>query len=420
MSAPPMPQTIAVDLTPVLPGGDNGGAKVLALALVRSLAAALPDSRFVLLTQASSHEELAALDASNVRRVMTVGNAAAGARTQLFALASRVLAHCPHFVRRIAARAGYGLHAMLKRPHGAGPVAAVGADLLFCPFTAPTYRERGVPVVSTLYDLQFAEYPQFFTVEDALLRERAFHAAMRDATRLAAISDFSRAAAARAAGDDAGKIRTVLLRLPPPSSPASGDSAVLARHGLESGAYLLYPANFWKHKNHEVLLAAFALALREGLPATTKLVFSGAPGARMEWMRRAAAALGLADRVVFAGFLPPAEFAMLLRRARALVFPSLYEGFGLPVVEAMATGVPVACSRVTALPEVAGDAAHYFDPRDPRDVARALVAIAGNETLRSELTARGRLRARELTDVGRMTGEYLALFGEALAEKGAA
>jgi glycosyltransferase involved in cell wall biosynthesis len=399
--------TIVVDLTPVLPGGENGGAKVFALELVRRLSALAPGTQLVLLTQAASHEELAALDAANVRRVMALGPEAAARRGRLAGLAGWVLGRVPVSLRAQAGAIAYRAHALLKR-RGAGRVLReLRADLLFCPFTAPTFREPGIPTVCTIYDLQFAAYPQFFSPDDCVQRERAFRDACRHADRLAAISDFTRAAAISAAALDPARIRTIPLE--------TGDRLFLSHGGTRGvSPILVYPANFWRHKNHEMLLTAFAIACRSGLPADVRLVCTGAPGARRDWLERVTRGMGLGGRVEFPGFLPREELRGLLVGARGLVFPSLYEGFGLPVVEAMAAGVPVACGNTTSLPEVAGDAALFFDPRIPDAMARAMVALAGDEDLRARLIESGRRRAAAFADPDRMAASYWALFAEAL------
>jgi glycosyltransferase involved in cell wall biosynthesis len=397
-------RTVAVDLTPVLPGGENGGAKLFAVELVRGLARAAPAMQLVLLTQAASHDELASLDADNVRRIRVVG-----------AAATAVLHRWPDPLRRMAARAGYRVHGLMKRAGGRRALRALGVDLLFCPFTAPTFHEPGIPVVCTLHDLQFAAYPQFFAVEDAVLREEAFRAACRVATAIAAISEFSRGAALAQGAPDAGRVHVLPLRLAGTGRFVGTDPRAATGLGLTPRRYFLYPANYWKHKNHEMLLAGFGLARREGLPADIKLVCTGAPGARQSGLEEAARRMGLGDVAVFAGYRPRADLDALMAHSAGLVFPSLYEGFGLPLAEAMAAGVPVACSDRTALPEVAADAALLFDPRRPDALARALVALATDEALRTRLVAAGERRAREYTDADRMAREYLALFERALA-----
>jgi glycosyltransferase involved in cell wall biosynthesis len=404
-------ETIAIDLTPVLPGGENGGAKRFALEIVRRLAAQQPHTRFVLLTQAASHDELAPLEGPNVTRFQAVGSVASGARNRTFGAAARLVRHAPAAVKRAAARVGYQLHRQLKRG-AATPLREIGARLLFCPFTAPTYAVPGVPVVCTVYDQQYRAYPQFFAVEDVIQRERAFRDACDRASALAAISDFSRDEAIAAGGLDPARITTIPLRMGLPVA-ASGGESVLGKWGLEPGRYLLYPANFWKHKNHEMLLTAYGIACRREARFGCKLVLTGAPSERGAWIARAAAAMGLGDRVVFPGFVDEGDLALLLARSAGLVFPSLYEGFGLPVVEAMASGVPVACSDTTALGETAGEAALRFDPRMPELIAEAMVRLATDEPLRESLVLRGRERALHFAGADRMARDYWALFRKA-------
>ena len=100
-----------------------------------------------------------------------------------------------------------------------------------------------------------------------------------------------------------------------------------------------------------------------------------------------------ADHILFPGYLANAELLALVTNSAGVIFPSLYEGFGLPVIEAMATGVPVACSNVTSLPEVAGDAAILFDPRIPEQIAQAMISLAHDKELTARLVQAGDARA---------------------------
>lgn len=411
--------TIAVDLTPVLPGGENGGAKIFVLELLRRLADKAPQTQFVLLTQAASHQELAALERPNMRRLMVIGPAETTPfRPRLPGFASRVLSRLPGRLRSAVSRLGYSLNAALKRSGSGALLRGMGADLLFCPFTAPTYFELGIPTVCTIYDLQYRTYPEFFTAEDAAHRDRTFRDACRRATALAAISDYSRDSAITHGGLDPARIRTIHLRMAQRiATGAASDKGILDLLGLTPRRYLIYPANFWKHKNHEMLLTAFGMACRNGLAPDIKLVCTGAPGARQQWLTSAAHAMNLGGRILFPGFLPHAELATLMTHCNGVVFPSLYEGFGLPVIEAMAAGVPVACSNTTSLPEVAADAAILFNPRVPTQIAQALVSLVDDTALRTKLIQAGYHRATEFSDMGRMADEYWDLFQYAMANR---
>jgi glycosyltransferase involved in cell wall biosynthesis len=409
-------RTIAVDLTPVLPGGENGGAKVFVLELLRRLAERTPQTQFVLLTQAATHEELAALDCANVQRLMILeASAPPTVRSLATRVSSRLLTHLPGRFRPIAERLGYSALISLKRTGSRSRLFDLDVDLLFCPFTAPTYFEFGIPTVCVIYDLQYKAYPEFFAPADVAHRNRTFIEAARRSTALAAISDYSREVAIAEGKLDPASIKTIHLHISQHSlRNAPRDESILGRLRLTAGKYLIYPANFWKHKNHEMLLTAFGLARRCGLADDIRLVCTGAPGERQHWLQRAARALGLDDHILFPGYLANAELLALVANSAGVVFPSLYEGFGLPVIEAMATGVPVACSNVTSLPEVAGDAAILFDPRIPEQIAQAMISLSHDNELTARLVRLGEVRAAQFSDSRLMAEQYWELFQSAV------
>lgn len=410
---------IAVDLTPVLPGGTNGGAKIFVLELLRRLAIMAPETQFVLLTQAAAHDELASLDRANVRRHMVVGAAEVVTMDRrLLRLVARVVPHLPSAkIRRIVSRVSYELISMFKRNHSLPLVRDKNADLLFCPFTAPTYFVPGIPTVCTIYDLQYKTYPDFFSADDVAQRDRTFKEACQKSTMLTAISDYSRDSAIAWGRLDPARIKTIYLRMARRAGDyVPSDEAILDRVGVTSQKYLFYSANFWKHKNHEMLFAAFGMACHGGLSDDVKLVCTGAPDARQAWLKQAVRAMGLGDRILFPGFLPTGEFAALMANSRGVIFPSLYEGFGLPVVEAMAAGIPVACSNTTSLPEVAADAALLFNPKIPIEIAQAIESLANDDELRARLVQAGQARAVEFLDSDRMAEEYWELFQHAVGD----
>src|ERR1700737_4777710 len=236
-------RTIGVDLTPVLPGGENGGAKVFVLELLRRLAEIAPQAEFVLLTQATAHEELAALDSTNVRRLMVLDVSPSPALRSLGTkVVSRVLAHLPGRLRRAAARLRYALLTLSKRTGSRSLLRDLGVDLLFCPFTAPTYFELGVPTVSVIYDLQYKTYPEFFPEADVAQRDRTFVEAARRSTALVAISEYSRQAAIEHGRLDPAHIKTVHLHISQHSlRNAARDESILDRLQLVAGQHLIYP-----------------------------------------------------------------------------------------------------------------------------------------------------------------------------------
>ncbi len=412
-------RTIAVDLTPVLPGGENGGAKVFVLELLRILAEMEPETRFILLTQESAHKELSFLDRPNVKRMMVRSSFAANPSGERSGFASTPLSHFFHEITRTTRR----LHKSYKKrvdgvkrfQNSTLPLRDMGVDLLFCPFTAPTYSESGIPMVCTIYDLQYKTYPEFFVDEDVANRDKTFIDACSRATLLTAISDYSRYSAITHSNLDPARIRTIYLRMAQRiKEEKDDDNAVLKRLVLTAKRYLIYPANFWKHKNHEMLFTAFGIACHQGLAKDIKLVCTGAPGERQGWLMSVVKTMNLGDRIIFPGYLPNAELSIVMSNSIGMLFPSLYEGFGLPVIEAMAAGIPVACSNLRSLPEIAADAALLFDPGVPTQIAEAIFSLVDNEPLRTRLIQSGKQRAAYFSDSKLMAKEYWELFQQAL------
>jgi glycosyltransferase involved in cell wall biosynthesis len=195
------------------------------------------------------------------------------------------------------------------------------------------------------------------------------------------------------------------------------EADVRARFGLGDGPVVLAVAAKKPHKNLERLVTAFA-SVRAAQPAAV-LVIPGSRTAYEERLRAEAERLGIADAVVLPDWVADGELEGLYAVAEVAVLPSLYEGFGFPILEAMARGVPVACSSVSALPEIAGDAAKLFDPRDTTQIASALTDLLADPDERAQLAERGRRRAGEFTWQDAALGT-LASYERALGARGRA
>ena len=414
MTTPPL-KTIAIDLTPITPGGQNGGAKVFVLELIRQLAQLAPSVQFILLTQLASHEELRSLESNHVlcKMILDLTPGAQKRVTWLRRYLSPIWRILPQSLR--LPLVGFARRLLKRRRKYATLLTDMGVDLLFCPFTAPTYYEPGIPVVSTLYDLQHKAFPQFFSAEELAHRDYVLVDACRKSKALVAISNYSRDDMLKYFQPDIHSISTIYLQMARRVMPLSDDVApLLSQYQLQANQYLLYPANFWKHKNHEMMFVAFNMACASGLNPEVKLVCTGAPNDRQVWLQRAAHNMGLANRIIFPGYLSDKQLAVLLKHAGGLIFPSLFEGFGIPVIEAMALGIPVACSRVSSLPEIAQDAALLFDPRVPSDIAAAMVSLLQDNVLRKKLISAGQRRAEDFSDATHMAMEYLQVFHAAV------
>jgi glycosyltransferase involved in cell wall biosynthesis len=222
---------------------------------------------------------------------------------------------------------------------------------LHFPLTHVLPSVSGVPTATTILDVQHLDHPEFFGRAELAFRRLTYGRAVRASRLVVVISAFVRERVVERLGVAPDHVRVIHLgvnleRYRPGAAPRQ--------------PFLLYPANHWPHKNHERLLEAFALARRERPELRLVLTGAGHEGHP------------LPDGVESRGRVPEDELVHLLQTASALVFPSLYEGFGQPPVEAMACGCPVTCSGTTALPEVVGDAARTFDPTSAEDIAAGI------------------------------------------------
>jgi len=263
-----------------------------------------------------------------------------------------------------------------------------GLDVLHYPVTVPIPRVE-VPRVITLFDVQHLEMPEFFSRAEREYRRIAYDRAARNATLVVTSSEHSRERAAELARVDRDRIEVVPLGIDHSRFRPDGEDAALDL----PDRYVFYPANLWRHKNHERLVEALGMVDDRSLA----LVLTGQPYGRLNALMEVARRAGVADRVHHLGFVDADAVPTLYRRAQALVFPSLYEGFGSPPLEAMACGCPVASSTRASLGELVGDAALTFDPADPAGIARAIDQITGDEALRERLRAAGLERARRFT-----------------------
>jgi glycosyltransferase involved in cell wall biosynthesis len=203
-------------------------------------------------------------------------------------------------------------------------------------------------------DLQHEFLPEFFSRAELAYRRVVYAWTMRRSRIVIAISEHARQTLIERGGLAPERVRTIHLAADLERfSPGEG----------ERRPFLLYPANRWPHKNHLRLFDAFARVRRSRPELRLVLTGTGHEGAP------------LPDGVQSRGLVSPAALVELYRTAAGLVFPSLYEGFGQPPLEAMACGCPVAVSRTTSLPEVCGDAAVYFDPLSAEDMARAIEEV---------------------------------------------
>jgi glycosyltransferase involved in cell wall biosynthesis len=263
-------------------------------------------------------------------------------------------------------------------------------DLLHSPhFLLPLLRP--CPAVATIHDVIYLACPQDLPSRAGRLYYRAMmNACARIATQIITDSEYSKTEIVSYLRADPERIDVIYPGVDPvfaPVAEAAQLAAVRSRFGIDR-EFILCVGIYKPRKNHAGLLRAFQRCLASGIQA--QLVIAGPMAEGEAVLRRLAAELGVAEHVVFTGFVSDADLCTLYSAARLCVCPSLYEGFGFTVLEAMACGAPVVCSRATSLPEVAGKAALYFDPHDPEEMAGQLVHVFSDDALRDSLIEQGR------------------------------
>ena len=249
------------------------------------------------------------------------------------------------------------------------------ADVIHYPFTAPVpWPPADMAFVQSLLDVQHLDLPHLFSAPERLYRRRYYDHAARRADRVVTISAFAKQSIVDRLGIDADRITVAHLGV---------DADAYVPHLGDRERFVFYPARAWAHKNHPRLVEAVRL-LREDDP-DLRLVLTGG---RLETLGP------LPEWVDVRGLVPVAELRELYRRASCLVFPSLYEGFGLPPLEAMASGCPVAASDAGSLPEICGEAAVLFDAQDPAAIAAGVRQALDQAP---ELRRRGLEQVRQFT-----------------------
>jgi glycosyltransferase involved in cell wall biosynthesis len=257
-----------------------------------------------------------------------------------------------------------------------GAAARARVDLLHSVgTTSPLVAGR--PSVVTIHDLIYEHFPATFPPAARLGLKALVGPGARRATRVHAISEFTKRDVVERLGVPAERVDVVLNGYGiSPAGAVTSPSKLRERFGLGDGRVVLCVSAALEHKNLTRLIEAM-----RGVDA--RLVVAG-HGGRERFADD--------EGVTFTGWVDEADLEGLYRLAACAVYPSLFEGFGMPALEAMARGVPLACSNATSLPEVAGDAAELFDPRDTRAMAQAIRRVLNDRDRAAELVARGRRR----------------------------
>ncbi len=318
---------------------------------------------------------------------------------------------------RVETRYAHRGHPTVRANIFLGPMLArMGIQVFHSPDTLgfPLTSGRGIALVATIHDLIPWMFPQAVTRKHRWIRCAILPFVVRRADRVIVDSHATSRDLLELFPEAARKVRIVHLGVDSRFAPAPPQAvaALRSRLGLPT-EYLLYVGVLSPRKNLERVFEAYAL-LQGGKEDLPPLVIAGKPGWLWRPIMRKVSDLGLQTRVVFCGFVPDEALPALLSGATLFLLPSLYEGFGLPVLEAMACGTPVVTSDCSSLPEVAGEAAVLVNPRSSEAIADGIRRLLGDASYRAELARRGLERARAFRweDTARNT---VAVYREALA-----
>lgn len=250
--------------------------------------------------------------------------------------------------------------------------------------------------ILTIHDAAVLDHPEWFSKAFVLAYRSIWRALTPRVCALVTVSDYSRRRLSETLGRPLSSIQVVPNGVAERFSPASPEAVAAERQraGLGEVPYFLALGTLEPRKNVALVLAAWARA-RAHLPRGAMLAVAGGRG-ESAIFADGQDALD-AQGVIPLGHVPDSGLPALISGAWGLAYPSLYEGFGLPVLEAMACGAPVMTTRLTSLPDVAGDAALYVDPQDPAELANAFIRLAGSADLRHEMGQRGLERARRFS-----------------------
>lgn len=278
-------------------------------------------------------------------------------------------------------------------------ISQLDPDVVFFPLPYPVSDLlKKANLVTCIQDLQHEYHKQFFLTENLILRYRFYDESAIYSKRIITLSEYSKSTISHIYNINPERIDII--------SPAIDETVcweptqkqinrTLAKYQLNPG-YLFYPANFWPHKNHEILFRSLQRLQAIGI-TNLKLVLTGQPPTDKNDFKCLVKKYGLKGKVFHLGYVDRVDMPCLYWGALALVFPSYFEGFGIPILEAFKTKCPVIAARTTSIPEVAGEGALYFDPEDEKQLSRHIQTIIDDLDLRQELLLKGLDRVNQFS-----------------------
>lgn len=267
-------------------------------------------------------------------------------------------------------------------------------QVMFCPlfFVAP--HDCTIPVVPSILDVQHEFFPQYFepqVLEEIRSRTKE---TLKAAAGILTISEFSKKTIHDKYGVPEENIEVTYLDADKSFSFPPNETRERELETTIGSGYIFYPANSWPHKNHINLLKAYKI-LKDRYAIKNKLLFTGDSKQQRKTIEEFIKQNNLTEDVIYLGYVRQEDMPYVYANAKMLVFPSLFEGFGIPLVEAMRVGIPIACSNCGSIPEIAQNAAVYFEPECPEDIASKLYLLINETDLVDRLIKNGSAIAKQ-------------------------
>jgi glycosyltransferase involved in cell wall biosynthesis len=277
-----------------------------------------------------------------------------------------------------------------RMPASDGFVESQKFDIVHFPTQTGYLTE--LPTIYQPWDLQHLHYPQFFSTTEFECRERQYRALCRQASYVCVQAEWTKQDLINQYGLTAEKVVVVPWGsvFDAYEDPSREEVRATVEKFSLPRSFFFYPAVTWPHKNHEIICRALQI-LKSETGLAPHVYFTGSSTDHRAVLDKLARELGVAEQLHFLGFVSPGELQSVFKTATAMIFPSRFEGFGLPILEAFHAGLPVLSSNATTLPEVAHDGALYFDPDSPAELSTLMRSILEKPDVRRDLAAKGKL-----------------------------
>ncbi len=383
---------IGINLLPLRPG-KNGGMEIYFRNLLAKLSTIDKDNEYYLITT-SYNDASVTVPCVNFKKIVFSDE-------QPF---SQKIKNCVRTLSGKSSGPDSTLQKIIDRYH---------LDIWFCPFSSLEPRPVKIPSLVTIPDIQHEYYPENFSEKELLLRRGYTKSSGEMATEIITLSEFSKKCFIEKLGIEPEKIHVIPLSADDLfSKPPDNKNSTMKKYALRD-EYFLYPANGWPHKNHLALIQGFSYYKKSfKTPLHLVLTGSGVQGAAA--ITDCISHNNISEYVHILGYVEEEDLPGLYKNAEALVFPSLFEGFGIPLLEAMAMECPIIASNATSIPELAGDAANFFDPTNPQSICDAMHRIVDDHALRETLIRNGKNRVADYS-YDLVARRHLALFASALS-----